>query len=292
MPKRFPYLFLSSYVLVSLAAQLGCWALLRLSQFGQNPFPELPLAVVLFFGSLFSAPLLAFSERLPGRFNLIALAVAVAANVALGLALSAQVPGAELYLAAPAAALSLAEIYRRFFKRHAHLLAAVTVYIACTLLANYTFDSFLPLPGYGLINVGTLFFGVTFTQRDRVHQYGRGYAYLMIVLAALANVVTALGLGTPLRYVAVGFAAILISEAADTEVYQRFLSRRWVTRVAASNAVSVPLDTAIFTLFAFYGEPFATPAWLTEVMLTDVAVKFAVGLLAAVRIAGLRRLEA
>jgi uncharacterized integral membrane protein (TIGR00697 family) len=106
----------------------------------------------------------------------------------------------------------------------------------------------------------------------------------MIFVAAALNVLTALSLGTPLRYVAVGFAAILISEAADTEVYQRFIKRRWLTRVATSNAVSIPLDTVIFTVFAFYGASFATPSWMLEVVVTDIALKFIVGTLAALHL--------
>jgi len=155
------------------------------------------------------------------------------------------------------------------------------VYAGCTLLANYTFDSFLPLGPFVLVNVGTLFFGVTFTQRDRVHGYGRRKAYGMIAASAVANVALAAGLGTPLRYVGVSFLAILLSETADTEIYQRLLHRRWLTRVASSNGVSAPLDTLIFTLLAFVGQDFATPSWLARVIATDVAVKYTSSLVAA-----------
>src|SRR5690606_34935830 len=144
----------------------------------------------------------------------------------------------------------------------------------CTLLANYTLDSFLPLGDFFLLNVGTLFFGITFTQRDRVHRYGRRAVYLTILVAASANVVLAASLGTPLRYVAVSFLSIVLAESADTEIFQRLRDRRWLTRVASSNAVSAPLDTLIFTLLAFWGEDFATPAWLTQVIVTDVLVKY------------------
>jgi uncharacterized PurR-regulated membrane protein YhhQ (DUF165 family) len=167
------------------------------------------------------------------------------------------------------------------------MLVAMSVYVVCTLLATYTFDSFLPLPGYGLISVGTLFFGITFTQRDRVHGYGRKAVYVMIAGAATANVLMALSLGVPLRYVAVGFLAILLSETADTEVYHRHLHRSWLGRVARSNAVSVPVDTIVFTVLAFAGKPFATLPWMIEVIVTDIALKFAVGLLAALGVLAL-----
>ena len=274
------------YVLLTLGAQAGCLLLFKLSQFGQNPLPQLPLIVVLYFGALFVAPLLGVRRGLERRR--FALGAALAANLGLTFLLSDGAPGASLYLLAPLTAVVLTELYPLLFKKHASLLAAMTVYVVCTLLANYTLDSFLPLPGYGLVNVGTLFFGVTFTQRDRVHQYGRRYAYLTIFAAALLNVVTALFLGTPLRYVVVSFAAIVLSETADTEVYQRFIQKSWLTRVATSNAVSIPIDTLVFTVFAFAGEAFATPGWMTEVVLTDILVKLVVGFVTALGILGAR----
>jgi len=271
------------YLAVTLFAQAGCLLLLRLSQFGQNPFPELPLVTVLMFGALFVSPLLHL-RRMEGARSPWVPALGVGLNLAFWAAFAPSGFFSPLYLLAPLAAILLAELYPLVFGKHAAMLAAMTVYVVCTLLANYTFDSFLPLPGYGLVNVGTLFFGVTFTQRDRVHRFGRGATYWMIFTAAVLNVLTALSLGTPLRYVAVGFAAIIISEAADTEVYQRFIRRRWLTRVTASNAVSIPLDTVIFTVFGFCGASFVTPSLMLEVILTDIAVKLIVGTLAALRI--------
>ena len=106
----------------------------------------------------------------------------------------------------------------------------------------------------------------------------------MILVAAAANVALALTLGTPLRYVAVGFLAIILSETVDTEIYQRLLDRRWLTRVASSNAVSAPLDTLIFTLLAFAGEPFATAMWMLQVIVTDVIVKFGASMVATLRL--------
>ena len=276
------------YVLLTLGAQAGCLLLFKLSQFGQSPLPQLPLIVVLYFGALFVAPLLGVRRGLEPSRRWLTFAAALAANLGLTFLLRDGAPGASLYLLAPLTAIVLTELYPLLFKKHASLLAAMTVYVVCTLLANYTLDSFLLLPLYGLVNVGTLFFGVTFTQRDRVHQYGRRYAYLTIFAAALLNVVTALFLGTPLRYVVVSFAAIVLSETADTEVYQRFIQRSWLTRVATSNAVSIPIDTLVFTVFAFAGEAFATPGWMTEVVLTDIVVKLVVGFVTALGILGAR----
>jgi len=274
-----------AFISLTIVVQAGCLLLFKLSQFGENPFPQLPLAVVVFFGALFVSGLLGLWQRLPSRHGLTLISAGVA-NLILWLFIQRLAPGAALYMLAPMVSVGLVLGYKRLFKKNAPMLAAMTVYVVCTILANFTLDSFLPLPGYGLINVGTLFFGITFTQRDRVHRYGRRYAYLMIGAALIANVVTAQALGTPWRYIVVSFVAILLAETADTEIYQRFINRGWWTRVATSNAVSIPIDTIIFTFFAFYGEPWATPGWMTEVMVTDIVVKLIVGFLAAIRIAG------
>ena len=134
----------------------------------------------------------------------------------------------------------------------------------------------------------TFFFGITFTQRDRVHKFGRRNVYAMILVAAVANVLAAVSLGTPMRYVVVGFIAILVSETVDTEIYQRLLHRPWLVRVASSNAVSAPVDSALFTILAFAGEGFATAAWMTQVILSDVAVKYGSSLVVALRLGRLR----
>ena len=72
--------------------------------------------------------------------------------------------------------------------------------------------------------------------------------------------------------------AEVVSELIDTEMYEvwvRRFAQRWQWgRVLASNAVSVPVDTALFTVLAFWG------VLSTEVMLglflSNILVKFAV----------------
>ena len=276
------------YVVLSLLIQAACLLLFKLSQFGQTPFPQLPIAVIMFFGLLFVSPLMGLLANEHKRLKGSSLSLAIFLNAVLFFFIRGLAPGASYYILAPLVALGTAFLLPRFFPKNAGLIAAMLVYVVCTLLANYTFDSFIPLPIYGLVNVGTLFFGITFTQRDRVHEYGRRYAYLMIGIAALSNIAVALSLDTPLRYVAVGFLAIILSEAADTEVYQRFIGRRWITRVATSNAVSIPIDTIVFTVLAFYGEAWASAAWMREVILTDIVLKLIVGFLAAIRLMGVK----
>ncbi len=274
---------------IGLAAALGNGLLWRLSQFGQHPYPVLPFALITLFGLLFTGLL---ADLTAGQGTRQAARVLSAALVA-GAPAALTLPFAEpRYALAPVAAVAAAALLRFTVPRRAIMLGAMAVYVSCTLLANYTFDSFLPVGGFFLLNVGTLFFGVTFTQRDRVHGFGRRAVYAMILAAAVANVALSSQLGTPLRYVAVSFLSIVLSETADTEIYQRLIHRRWITRVASSNAVSAPMDTLIFTFLAFLGQDFATPRWFVQVIATDIVVKYASSMIAATRMLDLPKVLA
>jgi uncharacterized PurR-regulated membrane protein YhhQ (DUF165 family) len=269
------------YLALTVCAQLVCWALLWVARSSQGvaAAETLPLIVPLLVGLLFVGGTYGLGRNLhrKPRVKLLVLGGALVLNGLL--AWFAPVPFA--FVLAPLVAVFAGEFYR-VFGRHAAMLAAMSVYIVCTLLANFTFDSFLALPLYGQLSVGTLFFGVTFTQRDRVHRFGKGRAYQMIAVAALSNLALSAYLGIPLRFLLAGFLAILIAEAADTEVYARFVNRRWLTRVATSNAVSIPIDSVTFTAIAFAGS--MSLAMMSEIVFADILAKTVVGLLAAARI--------
>jgi len=153
------------------------------------------------------------------------------------------------------------------------------LYCGAVFAANLTAATFIPLPLFGLISVGTLFFGATFTLRDYAHQHGRRFVYQMIAVAALVNVAGALVTDTPMRIILASFVTILLAESADTEVYQRLIKRPWLQRVSGSNAVSIPIDTLLFTLLAF--------AWvlpwsdIAAIVWGDMVAKFVIGLVLA-----------
>lgn len=153
------------------------------------------------------------------------------------------------------------------------------IYITAVLAANYTATWFMPLPVFGLVSVGTLIFGVTFTQRDRVHRYGRKAVYSMILIAALGMVMESLFLGVEWRIILASFIAIVLSEAVDTEIYHQLLHRSWLQRVTGSNLVSIPLDSALFNLIAFMGV--FEPTMLVAIIFGEIAAKFTTGALAA-----------
>ena len=158
-------------------------------------------------------------------------------------------------------------------------LVNIAIYILATLVANYTATWFIPLPVFGLVSVGTLVFGVTFTQRDRVHRLGRRTVYAMILAAAVLNLLQSVFLDVSWRIILASFTAIVLAETADTEVYQRLLGRSWRQRVVGSNAVSIPLDSVIFNAIAFAGV-FALPK-LAAIVFGEIVVKTAVGTLTA-----------
>lgn len=153
------------------------------------------------------------------------------------------------------------------------------IYIAAVLVANYTATWFIPLPVFGMVSVGTLVFGITFTQRDRVHRYGRKAVYAMIFVAALGMALESLFLAVEWRIIAASFIAIVLSETADTEVYQKLLHRSWIQRVTGSNLVSIPLDSVLFNLIAFAGV--FEPGMLVAIIFGEIVTKFATGALAA-----------
>lgn len=155
-----------------------------------------------------------------------------------------------------------------------YLIAAL--YCMVVFVANMTAGILWPLPLFGFVSVGTLFFGATFTLRDYAHQHGRRFVYGMIAAAALVNVIGALLTDTPLRIIAASFFTILLAESADTEVYHRLLRRPWMHRVAGSNAVSIPIDSILFTSLAFGG----VFSWATiaGIIWGDMIIKTGIGL--------------
>ena len=159
------------------------------------------------------------------------------------------------------------------------MIRAMLIYIVAVLVANYTATWFFPLPIFGMVSVGTLVFGITFTQRDRVHRYGRKSVYLMIFIAALGMGVESLFLGVPWRIILASLIAIVLSETADTEIYHKLLHRSWIKRVLGSNLVSIPLDSVLFNIIAFAGV--FEPGMMVAVIFGEIVVKFTTGAVAA-----------
>lgn len=190
---------------------------------------------------------------------------------------------------------------------------AAFLYTLAVLLANLTATLFLPFeiaPGTGiLVSVGTLVFGITFTQRDRMHALGRPFVYKVILLSAVLNLLmltslrylwgswllglleqrgwdwlggaTAMLMENGWRVFLASFLAIVIAESADTEIFHLYRQRSWMVRVTRSNAVSIPVDSILFNVIAFAGSAWFPPVVLAKVILGEVVSKFVVGFLYA-----------
>lgn len=145
-------------------------------------------------------------------------------------------------------------------------------YISAIVTANITAGWVLPSISGITTTVGTLLFGATFTLRDRLHRYGRRRVYLAIASAVVLTALIALFTGAGWRILGASVVALAIAESADTEIFHR-IPGGWWRRALGSNAVSVPLDTALFNVLAFGG------AWtwplLLSVSIGDIVVKYA-----------------
>jgi uncharacterized integral membrane protein (TIGR00697 family) len=176
------------------------------------------------------------------------------------------------------------------------LLAAA--YVAAQMLADVTSLKITEVAGFSM-DAGTLVYPFTFTLRDLVHKVaGKQVARALILAAAAVNVfmaglfwlvdrlpgVPGVGpqtdlfgavLGPVWRIVCASIVAEVVAEFIDTEAYaaweKRFGSRRQWGRVLASNAVSIPVDSALFVLIAFAGV--LTAGGVGETFLTNVVVK-------------------
>lgn len=155
----------------------------------------------------------------------------------------------------------------------------VGAYLAAQIFADITSLRILLIAGFS-VDAGTLVYPFTFTLRDLVHKVaGVTVARTLIFLAAGLNIAMALlfwlvaqlpadpNVGAQLEFATVlapvwriVFASILaevVSELLDTEAYrlwERRFGQRWQWgRVLVSNAVSVPVDSAVFVTLAFAG---------------------------------------
>jgi uncharacterized PurR-regulated membrane protein YhhQ (DUF165 family) len=151
---------------------------------------------------------------------------------------------------------------------------AIVLYILAILAANLTAETILTV-GFLQFALGTLFFGAIFTLRDMIHQrYDKMVVYATILAAMGVNIVAAAAAMMPFRIIVASALALVLSELTDTEVYHALRHRVWIIRVLSSNALSVPLDTTLFTLLAFYGV--WTNDLIASVIVGDSLVKYAI----------------
>ncbi len=156
-------------------------------------------------------------------------------------------------------------------------IVVISVYIAAQLLSDIGSLKIAWVAGFS-VDAGTFIYPLTFTIRDLIHkQLGKTAARTVIFLAAVINLFMvvffqfaawlpqdpswgmgkefATILGPVWRIVIASIVAEVISELIDTEVYHFWVNRitrkyQW-TRVLASNTISIPIDSLIFSWGAF-----------------------------------------
>ncbi len=129
-------------------------------------------------------------------------------------------------------------------------------------------------------DAGTFIYPITFTLRDLAHKVlGLKGVRILIISAAVINLFMALYfwfvasltpdqvagssdlwgkvLSPVWRITLASIAAELVAEFIDTEAYRFWVKRvtqklQWL-RVLTSNAVSIPIDSLMFSFLAFYG---------------------------------------
>ncbi len=168
------------------------------------------------------------------------------------------------------------------------LLIVGGAYVAAQMLADVASLRIISIGGQA-VDAGTLIYPFTFTLRDLIHKVGgKSAARTIILLAAAINLFMAaffwlvaalpadlttgpqLSFGEVLAPVwGIVFASIVaevVAELIDTEAYSwwvaRFADRLQWGRVLASNAVAIPVDSAIFVgLATLFGVFPADVAW-------------------------------
>lgn len=146
------------------------------------------------------------------------------------------------------------------------------IYIVCIILANITASTLFT--GFGLtFTLGTFFFGFIFTLRDIIHaQKGRQYVYRVIIVATgISAFLSMLGV-FDMRIVAASVFAFAFSETIDTEIFQKLAQKNYTNRVLTSNLFSIPLDTILFVLIAFYGK--LSDNVILSIIFTQLIIKF------------------
>jgi hypothetical protein len=178
------------------------------------------------------------------------------------------------------------------------LLIVSGAYVAAQMLADIGSLRIVAVGGFA-VDAGTLVYPFTFTLRDLAHKIaGRAAARTLILLAAVINLVMAGFLWLTARLppdpvtgpqvefgqvlspvwgiVVASIVAEVVSELIDSAAYSRWVarfgeSRQW-GRVLVSNAVAIPVDSALFVgLATLFGVFSPEVAW--SILWVNVAFK-------------------
>lgn len=124
----------------------------------------------------------------------------------------------------------------------------VAVFIGTVFGANWALSTYGVVPiGFGLsAPAGVFFAGLAFTARDMIHET-RGRQWVLVAIAIGAT----LSWWIEPRFALASGVAFGVSEMVDLAVYSPLRTRGWLRAVAASNAVGLVVDSALFLWLAF-----------------------------------------
>jgi len=162
-------------------------------------------------------------------------------------------------------------------------IALAAGYVATIVAANWAVHRYGLIPvGFGLVApAGVWFAGLAFTLRDLTQDLLGKLAVLGVITAGAALSVAA----SSGRLALASGAAFAVSELADFAVYTPLRRRGWLRAVAASNAVGLVADSALFLWLAFGSLGFLAGQVVGKAWMTLLAV----GVLEGVRRAVLAR---
>lgn len=174
------------------------------------------------------------------------------------------------------------------------------LYVGAQLIADVSAVKLLTT-SFGIIPGGTYIFAVTFTLRDMLHRRaGKWVALWAVLIAAIVNIGLVIYSQFMILHPAapfwlsqdafiqvfsavplITFASIVaevVSEVADTYVYDYIYRKSHVWGMLVSNTVGVLIDSAIFISIAFMGQPIAV---LFQMSASTALFKFAVAIVSA-----------
>lgn len=138
--------------------------------------------------------------------------------------------------------------------RRLALVVSIVVAAALTFVANYYAATFIEV-GSLTFAVGTLTFALGYTLDDYIRRYhGRPATIVAVAAGAIGTLCYSFtfdgGLG---RIVLASLTSLIIASSVDIRLQTALLAGPIWRLVLVSNAVSLLVDTFVFTLLAFYG---------------------------------------
>ena len=181
------------------------------------------------------------------------------------------------------------------------LLSFSIIYVVIGMLSNISSLRIVQILGISM-DAGTLLYPLTFTLRDLIHKKSDKktaihIVYIGVVMNLLMFIVFFIVSKLPAdmlvgeqkefgqvlvgswRIVLASIVAMFISEVVDSEIYQWYVEKfkkYHFMRVLTSNFISVPLDSAMVTLIAFYGV--MPNSVLISITLVNIAIKYIITL--------------